>query len=220
MAAAALMDPMTGAAGLAAMEKGRVRLQLEPGASIVVRTFTAAPPAGAAPWHYLEQASDPFTLQGTWRVRFVEGGPELPPPFETSMLDSWTLRRGDAVRFGGSAVYTLAFDDPGVAAEYLLDLGSVRESAAVVFNGRPAGTALMAPFRVRLNGLKPKGNVLEVTVTNLAANRIRDLDRRGVAWRIFEDINFVNIGYRPFDASGWPVRPSGLLGPVHLIPLR
>jgi hypothetical protein len=55
-----------------------------------------------------------------------------------------------------------------------------------------------------------------VEVTNLAANRIRDLDRRKVPWRIFHEINFVNIGYRPFDASAWPVFESGLLGPVRI----
>ena len=38
----------------------------------------------------------------------------------------------------------------------------------------------------------------------------------GVSWRVFHDINFVNVAYRPFDASEWPVLPSGLLGPVGL----
>jgi hypothetical protein len=61
--------------------------------------------------------------------------------------------------------------------------------------------------------------VLEVDVTNLSANRIRDLDRRGVKWKNFYDINFVGIDYKPFDASQWPVRPSGLLGPVLLYPV-
>jgi hypothetical protein len=53
-------------------------------------------------------------------------------------------------------------------------------------------------------------------VTNLSANRLRDLDRREVPWRIFHDINLVNINYKPFDASVWPVMDSGLLGPVTL----
>jgi hypothetical protein len=48
------------------------------------------------------------------------------------------------------------------------------------------------------------------------ANRLADLDRRKVAWRKFF---FVNIEYKPFDASGWTPLPSGLLGPVSLAPL-
>ena len=62
--------------------------------------------------------------------------------------------------------------------------------------------------------------MLELEVTNLAANRIRDLDRRQVLWKVMREINFVNINYKPFDASGWPLQPSGLLGPVTLTPLR
>jgi hypothetical protein len=70
------------------------------------------------------------------------------------------------------------------------------------------------------NALKPRGNVLELEVTNLPANRIRDLDRRKVPWKIMDEINLVNLRYRPFDASAWQPQPSGLLGPVTLVPLR
>jgi hypothetical protein len=67
--------------------------------------------------------------------------------------------------------------------------------------------------------LKPTGNELEIEVTNTSANRIRDLDRRGVKWKNFYDINFVNIDYKPFDASNWPLADSGLVGPVLLRPV-
>jgi hypothetical protein len=72
---------------------------------------------------------------------------------------------------------------------------------------------------VQVSGLKKQDNVLEVEVTNVSANRIRDLDRRGVNWKNFHDINIVNINYKPFDASDWPLTDSGLLGPVTLTPL-
>jgi len=102
-----------------------------------------------------------------------------------------------------------------------VDLGDVRESARVRLNGVEIATAWSLPFHVRIGPqLKPGRNVLELEVTNLAANRIRDLDRRGVSWKIMREINFVNINYRPFDASNWPLTPSGLLGPVTLTPLR
>jgi len=66
--------------------------------------------------------------------------------------------------------------------------------------------------------LREGENVLEAEVTNLSANRVADLDRRGVVWKKFYDINFVNINYDKFDASEWPAMDSGLLGPVRLMP--
>ena len=39
--------------------------------------------------------------------------------------------------------------------------------------------------------LKVGENVLAVEVTNVGANRIRDLDKRKVQWKIFSDINIV-----------------------------
>jgi hypothetical protein len=63
-------------------------------------------------------------------------------------------------------------------------------------------------------------NKLEIEVTSVAANRIRDLDARKVEWKKFHEINFVNIHYQPFDASKWPLVDSGLLGPVKLIPMK
>ena len=114
-------------------------------------------------------------------------------------------------------------DAPGgapAAGDWLLDLGRVAESARVRLNGRELGTLFARPFRVETGALRPTGNVLEVEVTNVSANRVRDLDRRKVEWKIFKDINYVGLDYRPFDASGWPVRASGLSGPVTLTPLR
>ena len=67
-----------------------------------------------------------------------------------------------------------------------------------------------------VDNLQPRGNELIVEVTSTSANRIRDLDRRGVKWQNFNDINFVNQDYKPFDAANWPLTDSGLLGPVTL----
>jgi len=108
------------------------------------------------------------------------------------------------------------------AGDWLLDLGDVRESARVILNGQPVATAWSLPFRVRIASalLKPGRNVLELDVTNLAANRIRYMDQNKLPWKIMRDSNVVNINYRPFDASAWPLTPSGLLGPVTLTPLK
>jgi hypothetical protein len=151
------------------------------------------------------------------------GGPELPPAFKQTGFGSWTAQGGDWERFGGTARYETEFTLPAdaKAADWLLDLGEVRESARVIVNSQDAGTAWSLPLQARIGSLlKPGKNTLVLEVTNLAANRIRDMDRRKVDWKIMREINFVNISYRPFDASNWEITPAGLLGPVKLVPLQ
>ena len=224
---AVLLDPLSGATGVAAFRNTpngtEVRLQLEPGESMLLHAFSQRTVTGQV-WPYREAAAAPIALTGPWKISFLKGGPELPPTLETTALKSWTDLGGDeAKRFGGTARYRLEFDAPTAKADdWLLDLGDVRESARVILNGQPVATAWSIPFRVRLASalLKPGRNVLELDVTNLAANRIRYMDQNKLPWKIMRDTNVVNINYRPFDASAWPLTPSGLLGPVTLTPLK
>ena len=223
---AAIMDPLTGKTGVAALRPGaaevaEVLLQLAPGESAILRCEPDKQIAGE-PWPYWEAAAASLPLAGKWQAKFLAGGPETPASFSTEQLGSWTsFGDPNAQRFAGTALYTIRFDSPPAKSEnWLLDLGRVAQSARVRLNGRDLGTLITAPFRVWVRDLKPKDNVLEVEVTNVSANRIRDLDRRGVKWKNFNDINFVNINYKPFDASNWPLTDSGLLGPVKLSPVR
>jgi hypothetical protein len=68
-------------------------------------------------------------------------------------------------------------------------------------------------------------NVLEIDVTNLMANRIAAMDRAGVRWRKFYNVNFPsrfpqNRGRDGlFSAALWEAMDSGLLGPVTLTPV-
>jgi hypothetical protein len=231
---AMLLDPLTGEEGAAAFrrpeEQAQVYLQLAPGESRILRTSRRRAPAATA-WPYAAPAGAPIDLTGDWRIEFLKGGPVRPPGATRAALRSWTELGGEAERFAGTARYHLEFDaaelirragrpDPA-ADRWALDLGDVRESARVRLNGEAVATAWSVPFVVQLGDrVKPGRNVLELEVTNLAANRIRDMDRRGVPWKIMREINFVDINYKPFDASGWALKPSGLLGPVRLIPLR
>jgi hypothetical protein len=233
LTSAALMDPLTDRVGLATTHPGNagvgeVYLQLAPGQSVVLWTSSKAQ-LKAKPWEYLAAAGAPVEIKGTWNVTFVEGGPTLPKPFQTAELKSWTDLGGpDAQNFAGAARYRIEFEAPttgesGASVDaWRLDLGDVRESARVTLNGKKIATAWSLPFRVDLpaKALKPGKNVLEIEVTNLAANRIRDMDKRGVAWKIMREINIVDVDYRPFVASGWSIMPSGLLGPVRLEPMK
>jgi hypothetical protein len=223
-----IMDPLfDNRVGLAALRKqadGRtqVYLQLQPGQSCILRTFTQQRVNGR-PWKYFEKDGSARTIDGTWKVKFVDGGPVLPSDFESHQLHSWTaLDDPKAKRFAGTARYIIEFDHPSLDADdWLLDLGRVCESARLTLNGQYLGTLWCGPFQLRVGEpLQPGKNTLQVEVTNLAANRVRDLDCRNVNWKYFYDINIVNQDYKPLNASNWPLRDSGLLGPVRLQPLK
>ncbi|AOS44210.1 hypothetical protein Verru16b_01271 [Lacunisphaera limnophila] len=223
--AATLTDPLTGQTGAAPLRPGlspEVYLQLAPGASLLLRTFESAPDSPAPAWTWTAPTGPAVPLPGVWQLTFLTGGPTLPRSARLPELKPWTELGEAAQAFGGTARYRLEFDLPATpAADWLLDLGDVRESARVRLNGTEVATAWSLPFRLRVGPhLRPGRNVLELDVTNLAANRIRDLDRRKVDWKIMHEINFVDIDYKPFNASAWPDTPSGLLGPVTLTPLQ
>jgi hypothetical protein len=223
---AIILDPLSAKSGLAALRRennsSQIYLQLSPGQSCFVKTFSEGRKMGSL-WKYLLMDTTSFKISGNWQVDFIQGGPELPNSFTTNKLDSWTnMEDAEAKRFAGTARYSFSFDLPvDDTDEWILDLGRVCESARVKINGRDAGILWSIPFTLSVGEFLQAGsNKLEVEVTNLSANRIADLDRRKVNWKKFHDINFVNIHYKPFDASSWPLMDSGLLGPVLLLPAK
>ncbi len=232
-----IMDPLTGETGKARIKSKRktteVYIQMEPGQAILLRTFGKGisdsgmnesrlnePVINAAPWEYYEITGDPVNLAGTWEIEFLEGGPSIPEDAQMEELRSWTNLGEQATAFSGTARYTLRFDnpDPGVS-NWMLDLGDVRESARVWINGVYMDCLWSVPFTIETGTLQEGRNTLEVEVTNLSANRIRDMELRGIEWKYFYKINMVNRHYERFDATLWDPMPSGLLGPVSLAPL-
>ena len=228
-----ILDPMSGNSGVASItntvdnghtsNETKVRLQLRAGESVILRAFADKKVEGPA-WSYWQTNGQPVEITGSWNVKFLEGGPTVPADFQTAKLASWTtFADTNCQAFAGTAKYETTFDAPTPHAArrtpHFLDLGNVAQSARVKLNGKDYGTLITPPFRVVVDNLRPTGNTLEVEVTSVAANRIRDLDRRGVPWKTFRDINIVDINYKPFDASNWPLTDCGLLGPVTLTPV-
>jgi hypothetical protein len=227
----AIFEPMFGQTGLAAIRPNsngtEVYLQLALGQSCILKIFDTV--IDGPSYQYMKTTGQPQEIKGTWTVSFVEGGPELPPDVGIQQLGSWTNFDGEAVKnFSGTAKYTISFDKPeGQADGWILDLGRVCESAKVSLNGKELGTLISPPFRITILNDKIMGeNILEVKVSNLMANRIADLDRRGVNWKKFYNVNFParraeNRGPDGlFNASKWPPKDSGLIGPVTLIPVN
>lgn len=217
---AAVLDPWTGRVQAAKHRGTSVLLSLFPFHSVIVRIRTRGSYEipSLAPAKREKGREGGRGECGPWNVRFLTGGPTLPTSFTTEAPVLWTGRGPEYDAFAGTVLYTTRFDAPnGDSDGWRLALGEVRESARIRLNGVELGVLVLPPFTLPLPRLKPTDNLLEVEITNLAANRIRDLDRRGVKWHEFHDIGFVNIDYKPFDASGWSVTPSGLAGPVQLL---
>jgi hypothetical protein len=221
-------DPMTGRHGrLNARALGttsEVYLQIPAGGSLVI---AESPARSQETFDAFRAAGEPIPIAGPWTISFLKGGPRLPSRRTVDRLVSWTTFGEDGEVFSGTAVYTTTFVRPTSSDErWRLDLGRVAESARVRLNGRDLATLIGPPYHVALDAsqLRPV-NRLDVSVTNLSANRIRDLDRRGVGWKKFYNVNFParfpdNRGSDGlFSAARWEPLDSGLLGPVTLTPL-
>jgi hypothetical protein len=219
-----IMDPLTGGTGEARIipreEQTEVYLQVKPGESYFLRTYDDEK-TDAPAWEYYAESGNPSELNGPWDVSFMSGGPRIPDDIKMPELKSWTAYGADAKAFSGTSKYNIQFEnpDPHVTA-WLLQLGDVRESARVWVNGEYKGCLWSNPFEKRIGRLQEGTNTLEIEVTNLSANRLRDLERGGREWKIFYDINMVNRHYSTFDATGWKPMPSGLLGKVRIVPLE
>lgn len=220
----AVLDPLARReSGWAAVRKEgsflAARLRMEPGESLVLRVGNRSLKAPA--WEVRELAGSSREIPGPWRVSFQLGDQVPPRSFVADTLESWTLRPDpQATSFAGTARYSTEFAGPAADEKiggWMLDLGRVADSARVSINGRDLAPLWCPPFRIDVSRwLKPGTNRIEIDVTSVAANHVRDLDVRKVDWKYFEDANVVGKNYKPLDASLWPVRDAGLLGPVRL----
>lgn len=217
---AMFFNPMNGESGKAKLRqangKTEVYMQLNPGESIVLKTFVSDD-VNVPDWEYYTDSGKEYKLTDGWKLEFTESEPAINGIFEINTLKSWAeLADENAKKNMGTGRYSVKFrinKTPG--REYLLNLGDVRESARVHVNGKEVVTLFSVPFTAYIGKyLKDGENLLEIDVTNLPANRISDYDRRRVQWRIFNEINFVDVNYKNTLYDKWQPVPSGLLGPV------
>jgi len=231
-ASAVLFDAMQERKGLAKMKHAgegitAVYLNLQPGESIIVQTSSNK--INGALFPYTTLKGDAQNITGDWKINFVSGGPVLPAATTLKSLGSWTdIPNNEAVKaFSGTAQYSIRFRKPsGNFAAWQLDLGEVSESAEILLNGVKLGVLLGPSYKITVPASRFKeDNLLQVYVTNGMANRIADLDKRGVVWKKFYNTNFParlakNRGADGlFSAAKWDPKPAGLMGPVSITPV-
>ena len=222
-------NPMNGQITQAKTDaKGRVWLQLKSGESIILRTFTQPSTASIAPHRYLKPTAAIQPVE-QWTLTFRDAAPV--PIQKTYQMPgaakAWTSL-GDSIlnTTMATGIYSATIRIPKAqwspSMAYLLDLGDVRETAHVYVNGQDAGMLFAVPYQVDITSyLKPDtDNTLRIEVANLPANRIAQLDRQGIQWRRFKEINVVDLNYKKTLYDRWDTVPSGLNSPVRLIPCK
>ena len=201
---------------------GKVRIRLRSGESVILQTFNMpVPHAGKQP--VLDYAVTKDLTTSAWTLRFEESAPAVKQTFKLPKVQAWETLDDDSVKVTmGTGVYSCRFtlSRSEMNNDWAIDLGDVRESARVFVNGIYVGTVWSVPYVLKLRNLKVGNNDLRIEVTNLPANRISDMDRRGVPWRKFENINVVDIHYEHTTYEHWEPMPSGLNSMVKLVKLQ
>ncbi|MBN1351674.1 hypothetical protein JXJ21_19830 [candidate division KSB1 bacterium] len=133
---------------------------------------------------------EPIPLTGKWTLTLPSGGTR-----PMARLHYWT-DWGDLKKYSGSLTYACLFQFPDSLLEddlqWLLEVNGVREYAEAFLNGSPLGLRLWQPFEWDLTSTLRSGeNLLELKITNTRANEL----------------------------TKDPL-PSGLQGPLRLIPKR
>ncbi len=223
-----LFDPMTGKMGEARMQSGdtgtSVYLQLDKGESLIVQGYDENVKVNL--YDYKELKGNGVQLNGKWKLSFIQGGPTLPAAIEMDALTSWTnFSNEELKKFSGTGSYEISFEKPdGEFTGWLLDLGAVHETARIFLNEDSLATLIGPTYQVYVDhSLLKDVNKLRIEVSNLMVNRIVDLEKRGVLWKKFYNVNFParlaeNRKNGIFDASQWGYYDSGLIGPIVLRP--
>lgn len=158
-------------------------------------------------------ATSAAAISAPWTVRF-QADRGAPASATFNQLASWTENSDAGIKyFSGTATYENAFELPRLnkASRYVIDLGDVKNIAAVTVNGKSLGTVWKKPFRIDItDALKPGKNTVQVQVTNLWVNRLIGDAQSEVKTKI----TFTTM---PFYQANSPLLPSGLLGPVQIL---
>ena len=225
-ASAVLFDPVTGSIRNAVAENGEVYISLKSGQSIIIQTYTTGG-VSAEEDALVAKALPSIELGGNWTLHFSSDSyPAITGTYAlTDGVKTWEELDAQTAQLMGTGIYTKTFTLTAeqVAAAtggWNIDLGDVRESARVRVNGTDLGCAWSVPYVVACPAsvLKAGENTIEIEVTNLPANRIRQMDIDGTVWRIFEDTN-INTISNSTTYTNWALVPSGLNSQVKLVPL-
>jgi hypothetical protein len=214
-------NPLNGNKYTAEIKAGKVHIILKSGESRILLTSNQETTQIKRSENQKETVhlADINLTTNKWQLSFIDEAPKVGETFQLNGLKTWENLDNKTRITMGTGVYETTFklNKKQASAHWNINLGDVRESARVYLNGQFIGCAWSVPFILNCkNTLKKGKNTLRIEVTNLPANRISDLDRKGVKWRKFKEINFVDITYHKSNYANWGPVPSGLNSTVKL----
>lgn len=222
---ATFYNPMNGEVRKAAIRQAagglpEIRMQLRSGESVIVYLSDTSND-NLAPYLYIDSQSENSQELKNWTLRFIASAPTpITKTYKMTTPKSWT-ELGEPIlnETMSTGLYTTDFKcDIPHQGTLILDLGDVRETARIKMNGKEVATLFAVPYRIDITPYVRKGkNKLEIEVSNLGANRISKLDREGVEWRKFNEINVVDLNYKNTRYDQWTPVPSGLCSAVRLL---
>jgi hypothetical protein len=181
-------------------------------------SYTATTAAGKKLKAEVPSLPEPLIVSGPWQITFPpqRGAPEN-ATFDS--LISWIDSPVDGIKyFSGTATYQGDLTVPPGFLEAgrraYLDLGDVKNLAEVSINGKALGILWKAPFRMDVTRAVTTGvNHLQIKVTNLWPNRLIGDEHLPTAQRV----TWASVSLYKADS---PLLPSGLIGPVKLVPAQ
>ncbi len=217
-------NPLNGDITPAQITGDSIDLCLRSGESMILETYDSKDSRIPGSPGLSREPGMTLPLSSPWTLSFIEEAPKVEKTFTLNAPQTWETLDDDSVKVTmGTGVYTthVRLSKKEEAKNWQIDLGDVRESARVYINGTFIGCAWSVPYILDCrNTLKKGDNEIRIEVTNLPANRIADLDRRGVKWRKMEEINVVDINYKRTTYDSWEPVKSGLNSEVKLIEIQ
>jgi len=166
---------------------------------------------------FANESGKTIPVKGKWTVKF-QPGRLAPESVQLDELIDWTNSQHPGIKFfSGTATYSVQFEMPvSAAGDYWLDLGKVCEVGEVSIDAHDLGTAWTYPFRAKVPAkVLTKGtHNLEVKVTNVWNNRLVGDQLLPKEQRI------TRTNLQGTHKKDSPLVPSGLLGPVTLVPVK
>ena len=213
----------------------KIKLDASQSFFIIFNKSNSAVPEGITKSANFQDKKPVLTLNGPWSVAFdtIWGGPKK-VVFES--LTDWTKRPEDGIiHYSGIAKYSKTFDIPEFSkyaktSELFINLGVVKNMARVKLNGKDLGVVWTSPWQVNISGAaKEQGNLLEIEVANLWANRLigdESMPDDGVKngkwpeWLLNgtpRTSGRYTFTTHRFYKKGDPLMESGLIGPVRIL---